>query len=98
MIVRQALAPDWFVECLYYHHKLCAESAQEQLYLENNVWYQYLAFCMQAEDKTSKSFMQRIEVSKNIIDILLKGPLNMRQSPLLHSQARILRAQLNFFD
>jgi len=53
---------------------------------------------MQAEDTTSKTFMQRMEVSKNIIDILLKGPLNMHQSPGLHSQAQNVRAQLNFFD
>ncbi|DBA82438.1 TPA: hypothetical protein ACH3X2_000674 [Trebouxia sp. C0005] len=52
----------------------------------------------QAEDKTCTSFMQRIEVSKNIIDILLNGPLNMDQSPHLHSHAQNVRAQLNFFD
>ena len=37
------------------------------------MWYQHLAFCMQAENNTSESFLQRIEVSKNIFDILLKG-------------------------
>ena len=51
---------------------------------------------MQAESNTT--FLQRIEVSKNIIDILLKGPLNMHQSAHLHSQARCVRAQLNFLD
>ncbi len=53
---------------------------------------------MQAENNTSESFLQRIKVSKNIIDILLKGPLNMHQSARLHFQARYVRAQLNFLD